>query len=103
MMPLYFSRACFDLLGGRHEALAGRHERTAIEERPGVILDVRDLDAAGAAFDGELDHAWDVVDVLAVDRRIDGQRHARFLGPLRDFDFFGEAAFVGGDAVGVVS
>ena len=61
---------------GGHEGFARRHQRGAVEQRPGVILDVRDLDAPGAHLDGEVDHARHVVDVLAVDRRVDGERQA---------------------------
>ena len=44
-------------LGGRAlDLLGGRHQRRAILQRPAVILHVRDLDAAGAELEREIDH-----------------------------------------------
>ncbi len=69
----------FDLLGRDHEGFAGRHQRGAVDQRPGVILDVRDLYAARTHLHRKLDHARNVVDVLAVDRAVDGERETVLL------------------------
>ena len=55
-----------------------------------------------APSSGVVDDASDVVDVLAVDRRVERQRQADLLHPAGDLALFRRAALVGGDAVGVL-
>ena len=94
MMPFRRSRARSTMLGRVHERFARRHQRGAVLQRPGVILHVGDLDAAGAELDRVVDDRFDVLDVVAVDRRVDGQRHAELAHPAGDFLLLGAAALV---------
>ncbi len=100
--PFRRSRALSTTSTRVHEGFARRHQRGAVLQGPGVILDVRDFEAAGAQLHGEVDVLLDVVDVLAVHRRVERQRQAEFLHPAGDFALLGAAALVGGDAVGVL-
>ena len=46
---------------------------------------MRDFEAARAELDGEVDEAFDLVDVAAMDHRIDGQREAEPADLLGEF------------------
>src|SRR5262245_8739936 len=52
--------------------LIGRDQRGAVEVSPAVILDMRDFEPLGAELERKLDVAGHVVNVLPVDRRVDG-------------------------------
>ena len=90
-----------DDLDGREEFLPGGNQRGAVLLRPGIKLNMRDLDSLRADFGCEVDDAGQVVDVFTVNRRVDGQAEAEFARPAREVAFLGEAAFVAGDAIGV--
>ena len=63
--------ASFDDLDGFEEFLARRDERGAVLLRPGVILDMRDLDALRADFNREIDDLRQMIEILPVHRRVD--------------------------------
>ena len=102
MTPFRRSRSRSTTLRRGHERLARRHQRAAVLQRPGVVLHVGDLDAAGAELDRVVDDRLDVMDVVAMDRRVDGQRHAELAHPAGHFLLLGAAALVAADAVGVL-
>src|SRR5438093_13621461 len=55
------------------DLLARRHQRGPVPQRPAVILHVRNLDAARAKREREIDHLGDPVDVGTMHDRIDGE------------------------------
>ena len=82
------------------DLLAGRHQRGAVLERPAVILHVRDLDAACAERQCEIDHLADAVDVGAMHDRVDGQRQPVPHDLGRERALARERAVIAGDVVG---
>ena len=69
---------------GGVELIPRRHQRGAVGERPAVILDMRDLDAAGAQFKRQFDEAPGIVNIGAVQRRVQREGQAEVDGPRRD-------------------
>ena len=61
-----------------------------------------DFEPLGAELHGKLDVAADVVDVVPVDRRVDGERQTKFRHPACDFELLCEALGIGADALGVL-
>ena len=55
---------------------AVRHQRVAVGERPAGILHIGDLQPLGAERKRELDEFRHLLDIVAVDRRVDGERQA---------------------------
>ena len=70
-------------------------------QRPAVVLDVRHLEPLGAEAHRQIDDARQAVDVLAMDRRVDGERQAERAHPAGRFQLLGVAIAIVGDAVGV--
>src|SRR5271156_3829379 len=68
-----------DRLGRSRDLRGPRHQSSAIAQSPTVILDMRELDAAGAELNRQRDHVGDTVDICAVyhdiDREWDFQSH----------------------------
>ena len=58
------------------DLLPRRHQRGAIGERPAVILGVGDFEPARAEFDRKIDERADLMQIGAMDDRVDGERHA---------------------------
>ena len=102
MMPFRRSRSRSTTARRGHERFARRHQRAAVLERPGVVLHVGDLDASGAELDRVVDDRFHAIDVVAMDRRVDGQRHAELAHPAGHFLLLGAAALVAADAVGIL-
>lgn len=92
----------FDDVDRLKKGFARRDQRGAIELRPGVILNMRNLDPLGVDCDGEVDDLRQMRNVLPMHRRIDRQAKSEFPRPARNIVFFGDAAVIGGNAVGVV-
>ena len=90
-----------DKSSGREEFLAGGNQCGAVFLRPGVKLNMRDLDSLRVDFEREIDDFRQVIDVFTVNRRIDGQAEAEFPGPASELAFLGDPALVSGDAIGV--
>ena len=65
-------------------------------------MHVRDLDASGAERDCVVDDRSNVIDVVTMNGRVDGERQAKLPHPARDHLFLLAAAFVAGDAVSVL-
>ena len=61
---------------------------------------MRDLQPLRPDFDREVDDFRQMVDVLAVDRRIDGEAEPQLPRPQRHVALLGDAAFIGRNAVG---
>ena len=59
-----------------HDFLFRRHQRGAIGERPAVILGVGDFEPARAEFERQTDEGADLMQIAAMDDRVDGQRQA---------------------------
>ena len=59
------------------------------------------FEATGAHLDGEIDDALDMVEVLAVHRRIDRERQPKLANPAGNFALLRVSTRVVGDAVGV--
>ena len=53
-----------------------RHQRGAVGERPAVILGMRDFEPARAEFDRKIDERADLMQIGAMDDRVDGERQA---------------------------
>ena len=83
-----FSRACglLDDAAGFLDLRERRHQRGAVLQRPAVILDVGDFEPVGVEIDRHLDDVGELMQVLAVHHRVDGQRQIEFARPFRDFD-----------------
>jgi hypothetical protein len=58
-----------------------------------------DFEPLGAELERKLDIAADIVDVVPVDRRVDGERQAELADPARDFELLREALGIGADAL----
>ena len=63
---------------------------------------MRDLEPLRAELDGKLDIAADIVDVLAMDRRVDGERQAKLGHPAGDVELLLRGAGIGADPLGVL-
>ena len=61
---------------------------------------MRDLQPLRPDLDRELDDSREVVDVLAMDRRVDGESNAQLSRPSRDFALLRETSLVGRDVIG---
>ena len=64
---------------------------------------MRDLEPLRAELDSKLDIARHVVDVLAMDRRVDGERQTKLGHPAGDVELLGGGAGIGADPFGVLS
>ena len=67
---------CLDDLGLAIDCFAVGHQRIAVGERPAGILHIGDLEPFRAKRKGELDEFRHFLDIVAMDRRIDGERQA---------------------------
>ena len=74
MRPWCCVRSSSTSRGGALDLLARRHQRGAVLQRPAVILHMRDLDAAGAERQREVDHVGDALDIGAMHDDVDGER-----------------------------
>jgi hypothetical protein len=63
---------------------------------------MRDLEPLRAKLHGKLDVTADIVDVLAVDRSIDGERQPEFGNPTSDIELLLRGARIGADPLGVL-
>jgi len=61
-----------------------------------------DLEPLRPELDGKLDIAADIVDVLAVDGRVDGQRQAKLGYPAGDVELFLRRAGISADPLGIL-
>ena len=75
--PLRRTRAASTSAIDSSTRLARRHQRGAVGERPAVILGMRDFEPARAEFDRKIDERADLMQIGAMDDRIDGERQAR--------------------------
>ena len=73
-MPFSLARADLDDARGVVELLAGRQEGGAVGERPGVILDVGDLEPARAQRQRHVDHLGHAAQVLPMDHHVHRER-----------------------------
>ena len=74
--PLRRSRAACDDRDRFVDLGFRRHQRGAIGERPAVILRMRHFEPARAKLDRKIDERGDLMNIRAMDDRVDGQRHA---------------------------
>ena len=81
---------------------AGRHQRSAISQRPAVILRVSDLHALRIQLLDERDHLFQMVEILAVHDQVYGERDLVLSrSSCGKFDFVG-MRFCAGNPVGRV-
>ena len=59
-----------------HDLRFRRHQGGAVGERPAVILRVGDFEPARAEFERQTDEGADLMQIAAMDDRVDGQRQA---------------------------
>jgi len=90
----------FDDPAGFLDLLQGRHQRGAVLQRPAVILHIGDLEPVGIEIDRHLDDVGELMQVLPVHHRINGERQIELAGPFRDFELFLVGLLESGDAVG---
>ena len=100
MVPCSALARLFDDAGRLVELLDGRHQRGAVLERPAVILDVGDLHAGGVELDRQLDHLGELMEVLAMNDGVDGERQAGARDHAGDVELLLVGVLVAGDAVG---
>ena len=63
---------------------------------------MRDFEPLGAELERKLDVARHVVNVLPVDRRVDGERQAELRHPTGDVELLLRGTWIGADALGVL-
>ena len=82
------------------DLLAGGLQGSAVAERPTVELDARHLDSSRAECQRHLDHVRQVVEILPVHDRVDGERNANRLDPAGEGELALEAARIAADTIG---
>ena len=100
--PLSRSRAASTSVDRAHGLLPGRHQRGAVDQRPAVVLDVRDLEPLRAELDREIDDLAEMVEVLAMHHGIDRERQPGRPDHRRQRHLLGVALAVAADPVGAV-
>ena len=99
-MPFSRDRGFLDDAAGFLDLLQRRHQRGAVLQRPAVILHIGDFQPVGIEIDRHLDDVGQLMQVLPVHHRVDGQRQIEFAGPARDFELLLVGILQPGDAVG---
>ncbi len=88
------------------ELFARREKIFAVGESPSVILHVCEFDASGGRSFGQSEHFFDLVDVAAVDDKIESNGDAVTLEPFEHAEFvgvgLGAGDFVGGVLAGAL-
>ena len=101
MRPARRFSAAATVSTGFFKLRARGQQRGAVLQCPAVILRVGDFHALGRELLDESDHLFEVIDVLPVHHKIDGERDLVLADDARQFDFV-RVRFGAGNPVGRV-